>query len=193
MLTRAHHPPDETLTLLPISVVTTPYTFTPRPLPSLCSRVPSRHASDTADHSYTRGVPSRHAPDTAYHPYTRGVHSQHAPDSTYPYACVVPSQHAPDTADYHHTHGVPSQHCLPSLQSRSALPICSQHHLSLHLCSALPTCPRHHLLLRLCIALPTLLTLLTLAECLSQGLLDRNTRVAWHSAIRELTWKTPKE
>ncbi|MBW0549675.1 hypothetical protein O181_089390 [Austropuccinia psidii MF-1] len=26
----------------------------------------------------------------------------------------------------------------------------------------------------------------------SQGLLDRNTRVAWHSAIRELTWKTPK-
>ncbi|MBW0546882.1 hypothetical protein O181_086597 [Austropuccinia psidii MF-1] len=31
-------------------------------------------------------------------------------------------------------------------------------------------------------------------ECLgvSQGLLDRKTRVAWHSAIRELTWKTPK-
>ncbi|MBW0508984.1 hypothetical protein O181_048699 [Austropuccinia psidii MF-1] len=28
---------------------------------------------------------------------------------------------------------------------------------------------------------------------MSQGLLDRNTRVAWHSAIRELTWKTPKE
>ncbi|MBW0498778.1 hypothetical protein O181_038493 [Austropuccinia psidii MF-1] len=27
----------------------------------------------------------------------------------------------------------------------------------------------------------------------SQGLLDRKTRVAWHSAIRELTWNTPKE
>ncbi|MBW0512243.1 hypothetical protein O181_051958 [Austropuccinia psidii MF-1] len=30
-------------------------------------------------------------------------------------------------------------------------------------------------------------------EDLSQGLLDRNTRVAWNSEIRELTWKTPKE
>ena len=27
---------------------------------------------------------------------------------------------------------------------------------------------------------------------MSQGLLDRNTRVAWHSEIRELTWKTQK-
>ncbi|MBW0589614.1 hypothetical protein O181_129329 [Austropuccinia psidii MF-1] len=35
-------------------------------------------------------------------------------------------------------------------------------------------------------------TVRKLHVCLSQGLLDRNTRVAWHSAIRELTWKTPK-
>ncbi|MBW0585288.1 hypothetical protein O181_125003 [Austropuccinia psidii MF-1] len=28
---------------------------------------------------------------------------------------------------------------------------------------------------------------------MSQGLSERNTRVSWHSAIRELTWKTPKE
>ncbi|MBW0559041.1 hypothetical protein O181_098756 [Austropuccinia psidii MF-1] len=34
---------------------------------------------------------------------------------------------------------------LPSLRSRSALPTCSQHHLSLHLCSGLPTCSQHHL------------------------------------------------
>ncbi|MBW0517897.1 hypothetical protein O181_057612 [Austropuccinia psidii MF-1] len=33
-----HRPPDETATLPPISVLTTPYTFTPPPLPSLCSR-----------------------------------------------------------------------------------------------------------------------------------------------------------
>ncbi|MBW0578058.1 hypothetical protein O181_117773, partial [Austropuccinia psidii MF-1] len=37
------------------------------------------------------------------------------------------------------TLGVHSQHCLEYLRSRSALPTCSQHHLSLRLCSALPT------------------------------------------------------
>ncbi|MBW0550000.1 hypothetical protein O181_089715 [Austropuccinia psidii MF-1] len=35
MLKRLHRPPDETLTLPPISVLTTPYAFTPPPLPSL--------------------------------------------------------------------------------------------------------------------------------------------------------------
>ncbi|MBW0580710.1 hypothetical protein O181_120425 [Austropuccinia psidii MF-1] len=35
MLTRLHRPPDETLTLPPISILTIPYAFTPLPLPSL--------------------------------------------------------------------------------------------------------------------------------------------------------------
>ncbi|MBW0563679.1 hypothetical protein O181_103394 [Austropuccinia psidii MF-1] len=82
----------------PISVLTTPYAFTP------------------PYHLYAHMVPSRYASDTASHPY----------------ACVVPSRD-----------------CLPSLCSRSALPTCSQHHLSL--------CSRS--------ALPTLLNILTLAEC----------------------------
>ncbi|MBW0573917.1 hypothetical protein O181_113632 [Austropuccinia psidii MF-1] len=92
----------------PISVLTTPYTFTPPPLPSLCSHVTSRHAPGTT-YPYACVVPSQHPPDTAYHPYARGVHSRHAPNTTYPYACVVPSQHAPDTT-YPYARGVPSQH-----------------------------------------------------------------------------------
>ncbi|MBW0490592.1 hypothetical protein O181_030307 [Austropuccinia psidii MF-1] len=48
MLTRPHCPPDETPTLPPISVLTTPYAFTPPPLPSLllCSALPTclRHS-----------------------------------------------------------------------------------------------------------------------------------------------------
>ncbi|MBW0569714.1 hypothetical protein O181_109429 [Austropuccinia psidii MF-1] len=116
----------------PISILTTPYAFTPRPYHIYAHLVPSRHASNTASH---------------------------------PYPCVVPSQH-----------------CLPSLRSRSALPTCSQNHLSSCLCSSLPTssphclpslrlqsallkCSRHHLSLRLCSALPTLLPILTLVEC----------------------------
>ncbi|MBW0545255.1 hypothetical protein O181_084970 [Austropuccinia psidii MF-1] len=104
-----HRPPDETPTLPPISVLTTPYAFTPLPLPSLhlhstlptclqhrfpslCLRVPSRHASNTAYHPYASRVHSQHAPDTAYHPYARGVPSQHAPNTAYhPYAHLVPS------------------------------------------------------------------------------------------------------
>ncbi|MBW0590812.1 hypothetical protein O181_130527 [Austropuccinia psidii MF-1] len=42
-----------------------------------------------------------------------------------------------------------------------------------------------------CTAVKSLLNMKT-PNRLSQGLLDRNTRVAWHSAIWELTWKTPK-
>ncbi|MBW0494234.1 hypothetical protein O181_033949 [Austropuccinia psidii MF-1] len=66
----------------PISALTTPYAFTPLPLPSLCSRVPSQHASNTAYYPYACGVPSQHGSNTAYHPYT----------------CVVPSQHGCNTA-----------------------------------------------------------------------------------------------
>ncbi|MBW0576201.1 hypothetical protein O181_115916 [Austropuccinia psidii MF-1] len=80
----------------PISILTTPYAFTPPPLPSLCSRVPSPHAPNTAYHPYARRVHSRHAPGTTY-PYAYVVPSRHDPNTTYPYACVVPSQHAPDT------------------------------------------------------------------------------------------------
>ncbi|MBW0567125.1 hypothetical protein O181_106840 [Austropuccinia psidii MF-1] len=154
----------------PISVLTTPYAFTPPPLPSLCSRVPSQHAPDTAYHPYACGVPSRHPPNTtypyacvvpsrhppntAYHPYAHGVHSRHAPDTTYPYACVVPSRNAPDTT-YPYACVVPSQHHL-SLCLCSALPTCLQHCLpSLRSRSALPTCSQHQLSLGLCSALPT--------------------------------------
>ncbi|MBW0569599.1 hypothetical protein O181_109314 [Austropuccinia psidii MF-1] len=137
----------------PISVLTTPYAFTPRPYHLYAHVVHSRHAPDTT-YPYACGVPSQHAPDTtypydcvvpsqhppdtAYHPYARGVHSRHAPNTTYPYACVVPSRHAPDTT-YPYACVVPSRHCLPSLRSQRALPTCSQHHLSLRLRSALPT------------------------------------------------------
>ncbi|MBW0518848.1 hypothetical protein O181_058563, partial [Austropuccinia psidii MF-1] len=62
-----HHPPDETPTLPPISVLTTPYAFTPPPLPSLCSR----GALPTSLILTLTKVPSRYAPDTAYHPYAR--------------------------------------------------------------------------------------------------------------------------
>ncbi|MBW0584138.1 hypothetical protein O181_123853 [Austropuccinia psidii MF-1] len=90
----------------PISVFTTPYTFTPPPLPSLCSRgaLPtcSRH-----HYPYACGVPSQHAPNTTY-PYACVVPSQHPPDTTYAYTCVVPSQHAPDTAYHPYTCGVHS-------------------------------------------------------------------------------------
>ncbi|MBW0578139.1 hypothetical protein O181_117854 [Austropuccinia psidii MF-1] len=34
---------------------------------------------------------------------------------------------------------------------------------------------------------------LPMTGALSHALLDRKTRVAWHSAIRELTWKTPQD
>ncbi|MBW0584335.1 hypothetical protein O181_124050 [Austropuccinia psidii MF-1] len=56
----------------------------------------------------------------------------------------------PNTAYHPYACGVHSQHCLSSFR----------------LCSALPTCSQHHLSLRLCNALPTLLTILTLVECL---------------------------
>ncbi|MBW0520653.1 hypothetical protein O181_060368 [Austropuccinia psidii MF-1] len=104
MLMRPQRPPDETPTLPPISVLITPYTFTPPPLPSLPLRMPSRHCLPSLR---LRSSP-RHAANTSYHPYTRGVPSQHAPDTTYPYACVVPSEHAPDTAYHPYTCGVPS-------------------------------------------------------------------------------------
>ncbi|MBW0483876.1 hypothetical protein O181_023591 [Austropuccinia psidii MF-1] len=73
----------------PISVLTTPYAFTPPPIPSLCSR----GALPTSLILTLAQVPSQYAPDTAYDHYACGVHSQHAPDTNYPYACVVPSQH----------------------------------------------------------------------------------------------------
>ncbi|MBW0517685.1 hypothetical protein O181_057400 [Austropuccinia psidii MF-1] len=71
MLTRPHRPPHETPTLPPISVLTTPYAFTPPPLPSLCSR----GALPTCSRHHL-SLCSRSA-------------SQHAPDTTYPYASVL--------------------------------------------------------------------------------------------------------
>ncbi|MBW0525263.1 hypothetical protein O181_064978 [Austropuccinia psidii MF-1] len=113
MLTRPHRPPDETPSLPPSPSSPLLMLSNPRP-----------------DHPYARGCP----PDTAYHPYARGVPSQHAPNTTYPYACVVPSQHAPDTAYHPYACGVHSQHAPNTAYhpyARSALPTCSQHHLSL--------------------------------------------------------------
>ncbi|MBW0588496.1 hypothetical protein O181_128211 [Austropuccinia psidii MF-1] len=141
MLTRLHCPPDETLTLPPhlhphhslrfhtpaLTIVTLagcpPDTTDPYAcvvpsqhcLPSLCLKIPSQHAPNTTD-LYACVVPSQHAPDTT-DPYACVVPSQHAPDTTDPYACVVPSQHAPNTTY--------------DPDARSALPTCSQHHLSL--------------------------------------------------------------
>ncbi|MBW0497040.1 hypothetical protein O181_036755 [Austropuccinia psidii MF-1] len=77
MLTHPHRPPDETPTLPPISVLTTPYAFTPRPYHPYACVVHSRHASNTASHPYAHVVPSPHAYDTAYHPYACGGPSQH--------------------------------------------------------------------------------------------------------------------
>ncbi|MBW0468898.1 hypothetical protein O181_008613 [Austropuccinia psidii MF-1] len=121
MLTCPHRPPDETLTLPLISALTTPYAFSHPPLPSLCSggalttclchRLPSLHASDTANHPYACVVPSQHASNTTYDPYACGEPSQHASDTTYnPYACGEPSQHAFNTASYPYACVVPSQH-----------------------------------------------------------------------------------
>ncbi|MBW0570907.1 hypothetical protein O181_110622 [Austropuccinia psidii MF-1] len=85
MLMHPHPPPDETPTLPPISALTTPYAFTPLPLPSLYSHgalptclrchLPSLRASASANHPYACVVPSQNASNTANHPY----------------ACVVPS------------------------------------------------------------------------------------------------------
>ncbi|MBW0557938.1 hypothetical protein O181_097653 [Austropuccinia psidii MF-1] len=64
MLTRPPLPPDETLTLPPISALTTPYTSAPPPhlllvLQSLrCCRAltPAQHASGAAYHPYARSA-----------------------------------------------------------------------------------------------------------------------------------------
>ncbi|MBW0549576.1 hypothetical protein O181_089291 [Austropuccinia psidii MF-1] len=94
----------------PISILTTPYTFTPPPLPSLHLRsaLPtcSRHCLPSLRLQSALPTCSRHhlslrlcsalptlltiltlaecPPNTAYHPYACGVHSRHAPDNTYP-------------------------------------------------------------------------------------------------------------
>ncbi|MBW0539671.1 hypothetical protein O181_079386 [Austropuccinia psidii MF-1] len=98
-----HHPPDETPALPSISVLNTPYAFTPPPLPSLCSR----GELPTSLILRLPKVPSQYAPDTTY-PYTCVVPSRHPPDNTHPYACVVPSRHAPDTSYHPHARGAPS-------------------------------------------------------------------------------------
>ncbi|MBW0542481.1 hypothetical protein O181_082196 [Austropuccinia psidii MF-1] len=81
-----HRPPDETPTLPPISILTTPYTFTPPPLPSLClwSALPtcsqhhlSLHLCSALPTLLTILTLAECPPNTAYHPY----------------ACVVPSRH----------------------------------------------------------------------------------------------------
>ncbi|MBW0537691.1 hypothetical protein O181_077406 [Austropuccinia psidii MF-1] len=51
----------------PISILTTPYTFTPPPLPSLCSQSALPTFPNTT-YPYACVVPSQHAPSTAYHP-----------------------------------------------------------------------------------------------------------------------------
>ncbi|MBW0568717.1 hypothetical protein O181_108432 [Austropuccinia psidii MF-1] len=58
MLTRPHRPPDETPTLPPISVLTTPYALKPSPYHPYACVMPSRHASNTAYHPYAHRVPS---------------------------------------------------------------------------------------------------------------------------------------
>ncbi|MBW0485119.1 hypothetical protein O181_024834 [Austropuccinia psidii MF-1] len=142
----------------PIFILTTPYAFTPPPLPSLRLRMPSRHACNNAYHPYHCVVPSRHASNntydpyacvvpsqlasnTDYHPYTRGVPSQHAPDTVYhPYAHGAPSQHAPDTT-HPYACVVPSRLASNTAYHPYAHGVPSRHCLpSLCLQSALPTC-----------------------------------------------------
>ncbi|MBW0563325.1 hypothetical protein O181_103040 [Austropuccinia psidii MF-1] len=122
MLTRPHPPPDETLTLPPISTLTIPYASAPRLILSLAYNHyapagPSSHGSDTALTPLmppcTRGVPSQCASNNAYHPYSHGVPSQNASNAAYhPYACIVPAQHASNACS-----ALPTclRCCLPSL------------------------------------------------------------------------------
>ncbi|MBW0587201.1 hypothetical protein O181_126916 [Austropuccinia psidii MF-1] len=141
MLTRLHHPPDETPTL--------PHLLCPHH--SLCPPdtayhpyacgVPSQHAPNTTD-PYACVVPSRHAPDTAYHPYTRKVPSRHCLPSLRSQSALP---HDPNTAYHPYTRGVPS-HMLPTLLTILTLaeypPTCSQHCLlSLRWQSTLPHAP----------------------------------------------------
>ncbi|MBW0498399.1 hypothetical protein O181_038114 [Austropuccinia psidii MF-1] len=112
-------PPPGHLTPLPCilsrlnsnTALTTPYAFTPLPLPSLCSRgalltclrrcLPSLCASAAAYHPYACVVPSQHASNTTNHPYACVVPSRHASNTAnHLYACVVPSRHASDST-YH--------------------------------------------------------------------------------------------
>ncbi|MBW0550965.1 hypothetical protein O181_090680 [Austropuccinia psidii MF-1] len=113
MLTRLHCPPDETPTLPPISILTTPYAFTPPPLPSLrlCSAL--QHASDTGYHPYACGVPSRHCLPSLHSWSALLTFSRHCLPSLHSWSALLTF----------------SRHCLPSLRLRSALPTCSQHHL----------------------------------------------------------------
>ncbi|MBW0487023.1 hypothetical protein O181_026738 [Austropuccinia psidii MF-1] len=155
MVTTRHHPPDETPTLSPHLPLTTPYTFTPPPLPSLrscgallaclqrglpslCASsaanhpyacvMPSGHASKTANYPYTCVVPSQHASNTANHPYACVVPSQHASNTVnHPYACVVPSQHASDTDNHPYTCVVPSQHASKTAYHPYTCRLPSQH------------------------------------------------------------------
>ncbi|MBW0594066.1 hypothetical protein O181_133781 [Austropuccinia psidii MF-1] len=118
MLMCPHRSQDETLTLPPISNLTTPYAFTPPPLPSLrlqsalptwLRHLPSQHGSDAAYHPYAHVVPFRHASKTVYHPYGHVVPLSHGSDAAYPpYAHMVPSQHASNTAYHPHACVVPS-------------------------------------------------------------------------------------
>ncbi|MBW0586516.1 hypothetical protein O181_126231 [Austropuccinia psidii MF-1] len=90
MLTRPHRPPDETPTLPPISVLTTPYAFTPLPLPSLCSRgaLPTCSQHQVSLRSWDA------LPTCSQHHLSLRLcsASKHAPDTTYPYASVLHPQ-----------------------------------------------------------------------------------------------------
>ncbi|MBW0545773.1 hypothetical protein O181_085488 [Austropuccinia psidii MF-1] len=124
----------------PISVLTTPYAFTPLPLPSLC-------ALPTCSQHCLPSLCSRSAiPTCSRHQLSLHLCSD----------LLTSSQHCLPSLRSRSALPTCSRHFLPSLRSRSALPTCSRHHLSLRLCSALPTS------LRLRSALPTLLTILTL-------------------------------
>ncbi|MBW0535160.1 hypothetical protein O181_074875 [Austropuccinia psidii MF-1] len=152
----------------PISVLNTPYAFTPPPLPSLCAwsalltlltiLMLAQCPPDTT-YPYTCVVPSRHASDTAYHPYACVEPSRHAFDTTYhPYACCPPDmpmtqltiltlvECPPDMAYHLYARGVPSGHAPNTTYDPYACVVPSRHCLpSLRLQSALPTCSRHHL------------------------------------------------
>ncbi|MBW0494560.1 hypothetical protein O181_034275 [Austropuccinia psidii MF-1] len=163
MLTRPHHPPDETLTLpappspsSPLLTLSHPHPYHPYacvvPSRHAPDTVPSRHAPDTAYDPYAHEVPSRHAPDTAHHPYAHGVPSRHTPDTAYdPYAHEVPSRHAPDTAYDPYARGVPSRHTPDTAHHPYAHEVPSRHAPDTAydpyacLVGTLPTCLRRRL------------------------------------------------
>ncbi|MBW0576267.1 hypothetical protein O181_115982 [Austropuccinia psidii MF-1] len=114
MLTRLHPHPGETLTLPPISALTTTYPSAPPPhiLPGLqslqccgalklclrhCPHPPLCLLAPAAYHPYACEVPSLHAYEVAYHPYAGILLPNMPPMLLTILTLAVPSQHASDT------------------------------------------------------------------------------------------------